>query len=88
MVKNILVVGSGGREHAIVWKLSESSQLSSQDTIYVAPGNGGIMAMKAKCRIQTVPITSVKEIVAFARTQNISLVIVGPEVPLAEGVAG
>jgi formyltetrahydrofolate-dependent phosphoribosylglycinamide formyltransferase len=88
MVNNILVVGSGGREHAIVWKLSESARLSSQDTIYVAPGNGGIMAMKAKCRIQTVPITTVKEIVAFARTQHVSLVVVGPEVPLADGVAG
>ena len=76
----ILVIGSGGREHAIVDALSRSPQATK---IYAAPGNAGI-ARQAEC----VPIreTEVEQLVAFAREQAIELTVVGPEAALARGV--
>jgi phosphoribosylamine--glycine ligase len=75
----VLVIGSGGREHAICWKLKQSKNLTA---LYCAPGNGGI-AQVATC----VPITSHQEIVAFCLKEEIEFVMIGPEGPLVEGLA-
>ncbi len=77
---DVLLVGSGGREHAIAWRLKQAPQLGK---LYIAPGNAGT----AQCG-QNVPIrdNDVAALVAFARERNIGLVIVGPEEPLAAGV--
>lgn len=78
----LLLIGSGGREHALAWKLSQSAQVSR---IFVAPGNGGT-ATTAKC--ENVPISDgdLTALLAFAQEQAIDLTVVGPEVPLAAGV--
>ncbi len=73
----ILVVGQGGREHAIVWKLSANKQ----NEIYCAPGNAGISAL-AKC----IEITKIEELANFALKESIDLTIVGPEVYLVNGI--
>ncbi len=75
----VLVIGSGGREHTIVWKLSESSKV---DKIYCAPGNGGISAI-AEC----VPISVMDfdALVSFAKEKEIDLTVVAPDDPLAGG---
>lgn len=77
----ILLVGGGGREHALAWKLRQSRD---GDTLYAAPGNAGI-AQVAEC----VPIApnAIPELVAFARQNAIDLVVVGPESPLIAGLA-
>ncbi len=77
---NVLLIGSGGREHAIAWKLAQSKNLSK---LYAAPGNPGT----AKCG-KNVPIgvNETGKLVDFARENNIGLVVVGPEDPLAAGV--
>lgn len=77
---NILVIGGGGREHAIIWKLSQSKDV---DTIYCIPGNGGISDM-AECVAMDVDNTS--DLLDFSTRKHIDLVIVGPENPLAEGI--
>lgn len=77
---NVLVVGSGGREHVIVWKLKQSQQV---DKIYCAPGNGGIACM-AEC--VDIDVTNTKSLVNFARKKKIDLTIVGPELPLTLGI--
>jgi len=77
---NILVIGSGGREHALVWKIKQSPKVNK---IYCAPGNGGI-AKDAEC-IDIKP-EDVSGILDFAKKNNIDLTIVGPEVPLAAGI--
>jgi len=77
----ILVVGAGGREHALVWKLGQSPRT---DQIYCAPGNAGI-AQRAEC----VPISAMDTaaLADFATEKNIDLTVVGPEAPLAAGIA-
>ena len=77
---NILVIGGGGREHAMAWKLAQSPKVQ---TIYVAPGNGGT-ALDPK--FENVTITDVKELRAWAASNKIALTVVGPEGPLAAGV--
>ena len=77
---NLLLIGSGGREHAIAWKLSKSPKVSK---IYVAPGNGGT-AFENKC--ENVNITDLDELVTFAKEHNIYLTVVGPEDPLTKGI--
>lgn len=77
---NILVIGSGGREHAVTWKLRESQRV---DDIYCAPGNAGI-AQEAECR--AVDIASAKQILELAQDLKIGLTVVGPEAPLVAGV--
>lgn len=76
----VLVIGSGGREHAIAWKLAQSPKLQ---TVYVAPGNGGTALSP---HLKNVAITDIKALADFAVTEKIALTVVGPEVPLAAGV--
>jgi len=76
----VLVVGGGGREHTIVWKLSQSGMVK---TIYAAPGNAGIAA-HAKC--VDIKADDVTGIAKFAVSEKIDLVVVGPEVPLCMGI--
>ena len=80
-MKKVLVIGSGGREHAIVYQLSRSSQV---EHIYCAPGNAGI-AQLAEC--VAIGDTEVEKLLSFAREQKIDLCVVGPEAALAAGVA-
>lgn len=77
---NILLIGSGGREHAIARKLSRSEKV---DKIYVAPGNGGT-EKENKC--ENIAYTDNNKLLEFAKDNNIDLTIVGPEVPLIEGI--
>lgn len=76
----LLVIGSGGREHAIAWKLAQSPVV---EKIFVAPGNAGT-ALEAK--LENVPMTSIPDLVTFARQEKIDLSVVGPEAPLTEGI--
>jgi phosphoribosylamine--glycine ligase len=78
---NILVVGSGGREHAIVWKVAQSPKLTK---LYAIPGNPG-MAELAECVL--LKVDDHISIVGFCKEKQIDLVIVGPEMPLAAGLA-
>lgn len=77
---NVLVVGGGGREHAICWKLAQSENV---DKIYCAPGNAGISAV-AEC--VAVGAEDIDGICDFAKTNAIDLAVIGPEVPLAMGI--
>ena len=76
----VLVIGSGGREHAMAWKLLQSRRVSR---IYVAPGNAGT---SRESGIENVDITEIAALVDFARDKDIALTVVGPEAPLAAGV--
>ncbi|RMF94101.1 MAG: phosphoribosylamine--glycine ligase [Candidatus Schekmanbacteria bacterium] len=76
----VLVVGSGGREHALVWKISQSKKV---EKIFCAPGNGGI-AKEAECI--NISAESVDELVEFSKNEKIDLVVVGPELPLSLGI--
>ncbi len=76
----ILVIGSGGREHALAWKIAQNKEVSR---VYVAPGNAGT-ALNPD--MVNVPISSVKELLEFAQKEQIYLTIVGPEAPLSQGV--
>jgi phosphoribosylamine--glycine ligase len=76
----ILVVGSGGREHALAWKIAQNKEVSR---VYVAPGNAGT-ALDPD--MVNVPISSVAELLEFAQKEQVRLTIVGPEAPLSEGI--
>ena len=76
----ILVIGSGGREHALAWKLAQSKRVSK---IYVAPGNAGTAL---EVGLYNVPVTAIEDLVKFAQQEEIALTVVGPEAPLADGV--
>jgi len=76
----ILIIGSGGREHALAWRLAQSPRVQ---TVYVAPGNGGTARTP---KLQNVPITDLTQLADFAQEQDINLTLVGPEAPLAAGV--
>ena len=76
----VLVVGSGGREHALVWKLSQSPEV---DAIFCAPGNGGISQL---AELVDVGAEDLEALAEFAESKDIDLTIVGPEAPLAKGV--
>ncbi|WP_295883961.1 phosphoribosylamine--glycine ligase [uncultured Thiohalocapsa sp.] len=80
--RNILVVGGGGREHALAWKLAQSPQTAC---VYVAPGNGGTATEPG---VENVPIaaTDIEALVAFAGEHAIDLTVVGPEAPLVAGI--
>ena len=77
---NILVIGGGGREHALAWKLAQSDKVQM---VYVAPGNGGTAL---DTRLKNVPITDVVALRTWAQDNKIALTVVGPEAPLAAGV--
>ncbi len=77
---NVLVIGGGGREHALAWKLAQSHKVHK---VYVAPGNGGTAL---DTRFESVNITEPGELLAWVATKNIALTVVGPEQPLAAGV--
>ena len=77
---NILVIGSGGREHALAWKLAQSPKAGK---VYVAPGNGGTAR---DARLVNVPITDIQALADFAQANKVVLTVVGPEAPLAAGV--
>lgn len=76
----LLVIGSGGREHALAWCLLKSDRVSH---VFVAPGNGGTATMN---NVSNVDTHSVEDLVAFAQREQIALTVVGPEAPLAAGV--
>ncbi|MCZ4340034.1 phosphoribosylamine--glycine ligase [Sphingomonadaceae bacterium G21617-S1] len=76
----VLLLGSGGREHALAWKLAQSERLTK---LFAAPGNPGI-AQHAEC-VDLDP-THVESVVAFAREENVGLVVIGPEAPLVAGL--
>ncbi|MDZ4822204.1 MAG: phosphoribosylamine--glycine ligase [Flavobacteriales bacterium] len=78
---NVLVLGSGGREHAIAWKLAQSSQLTG---LYIAPGNAGTSQVGINADIKPDDFKAVKK---FVLEKNIELVVVGPEQPLVNGIA-
>ncbi|MFJ0392706.1 phosphoribosylamine--glycine ligase [Bordetella bronchiseptica] len=76
----LLVIGSGGREHALAWRLARSPRVHK---VYVAPGNGGTAQGE---QLENVPLTSAEELADFAQREGVSLTVVGPEAPLAAGV--
>ena len=76
----LLVIGSGGREHALAWRLKQSPRIQK---VFVAPGNGGTATEEG---LENVAITAIPELVAFALKEGIQLTVVGPEAPLAAGV--
>lgn len=81
MGMKVLLIGSGGREHAMAWKISQSPLLSE---LIMAPGNPG-MARLGRC--VPVPSSDIPELVALAKTEGVDLVVVGPEAPIAMGIA-
>jgi phosphoribosylamine--glycine ligase len=76
----LLVIGSGGREHALAWKLAQSPRVQK---VFVAPGNAGTAL---ETGLENVAITAVPELIAFCRKEHVQLTVVGPEAPLAAGV--
>ena len=75
----LMVIGGGGREHALAWKLAQSPRVQK---VFVAPGNGGTAAENG---VENVEIAKLEDLVAFARKEKIYLTVVGPEAPLAAG---
>lgn len=78
---NVLLTGSGGREHALAWKISQSAEL---DTLYLAPGNGGTTGLG---EITGLDVSDHQAVIAFCKEKDIDLVAVGPEAPLVAGLA-
>ena len=78
----VLIIGNGGREHALAWKCAQSADV---DEVLVAPGNAGT-ALEAKCRNVAVSSDDIDALAILARDENIALTIVGPEVPLVAGI--
>ena len=76
----ILVVGSGGREHALAWRLAQGPKVQK---VYVAPGNAGTELEEG---VENVAITTIPELIAFAQREDIHMTVVGPEAPLAAGI--
>jgi len=76
----LLVIGSGGREHALAWKLTQSPRVQK---VFVAPGNGGTATESG---LENAPFSQVDELIAFAKKEGIHLTVVGPEAPLAAGI--
>lgn len=76
----LLVIGNGGREHALAWKLAQSPKV---ETVFVAPGNAGT-AIESK--LQNIALTAYQDLIEFCRKENIVFTVVGPEAPLAAGI--
>ena len=77
---NLLVVGSGGREHALAWRLAQSPKVGR---VYVAPGNAGTATEDGLFNVE---LTTIPELLDFARREAVALTVVGPEAPLSEGI--
>ena len=82
MVMNVLIVGSGGREHAFTWKASQSDLV---EKIFVAPGNAGT-SLEPKAENINISVSNIDALISFSKKENIDLVIVGPEDPLVNGI--
>ena len=78
----ILIIGGGGREHALAWKVAQSPEV---DCVYVAPGNAGT-AREAKIKNVPIDVLELEKLADFAAQESVALTIVGPEAPLVEGV--
>jgi phosphoribosylamine--glycine ligase len=76
----IMVIGSGGREHALAWRLAQGARVQK---VYVAPGNAGTALEDG---VENVALTAIPELIAFARQEDIYMTVVGPEAPLAAGI--
>ncbi|MER1968406.1 phosphoribosylamine--glycine ligase [Castellaniella sp. GW247-6E4] len=76
----LLVIGAGGREHALAWRLAQSPRIQ---TVYVAPGNGGTGGAS---QLQNVDLRDTADLIEFARREKIAFTVVGPEAPLATGI--
>lgn len=76
----LLVIGSGGREHALAWKLAQSPKVA---TVFVAPGNAGTAP---EPKLQNLPLTAHTDLIDFCRKENVAFTVVGPEAPLAAGI--
>ncbi|MDO4878415.1 MAG: phosphoribosylamine--glycine ligase [Neisseria sp.] len=76
----LLVIGGGGREHALAWKLAQSPKVQ---TVFVAPGNAGTAA---EPKLHNLPLTAHTDLIDFCRKENIAFTVVGPEAPLAAGI--
>jgi phosphoribosylamine---glycine ligase len=76
----LLVIGAGGREHALAWRLAQSPRVQK---VYVAPGNAGTAREPG---LSNLPITDIEALADFAQREQIQLTVVGPEAPLAAGV--
>lgn len=82
----VLIVGNGGREHALAWKLSQSPLV---DIVFVAPGNGGTgLGASSKITNANVKGDNYPALVEFAQTNGVNLVVPGPEAPLVDGIQG
>lgn len=79
---NILIIGSGGREHALAWKAAQSSKV---EKVFVAPGNAGT-AIENKTENVAIDVGEFEKLAAFAENNNVGLTIVGPEAPLVDGI--
>ena len=79
---NVLIIGSGGREHALAWK---TAQAESIKTVYVAPGNAGT-DLESKCQNIAIDIMDIDRLINFAKEHEVELTIVGPEAPLVAGI--
>src|SRR5258708_19365119 len=76
----LLVIGSGGREHAMAWKLAQSPRVQK---VYVAPGNAGTALEPG---LENVALSAIPDLISFAKENNVQLTVVGPEAPLPAGV--
>lgn len=77
---NLLVVGNGGREHALAWRLSQSDRIQ---TVFVAPGNAGTAS---EAKLENIPLTDIDDLIDFVKTHQVAFTVVGPEAPLAAGI--
>ena len=77
---NVLVIGGGGREHALAWRLAQSPRVSR---VYLAPGNAG---SHNEDGLFNVALSSFNELIEFAKRESVSITVVGPEAPLSEGI--
>lgn len=78
----VLIIGNGGREHAMAWKVAQSKQV---EHVFVAPGNGGT-ALEPKVSNVAIDVLEIEKLADFAESESISLTIIGPEAPLAAGI--
>ena len=83
ILMNILLLGSGGREHALAWKIAQSEKC---DTLYIAPGNAGTEGINGKSVNVAIKADDFEAIKSFAVEKQVSMVVVGPEDPLVKGI--